>query len=84
MITKYDESERRCPALGHQIRFHYCRTGHGNTLCKKIQSCWYDRFSVREFITHNYTTDEILKINTPPKPKILSLVELIENARRES
>ena len=45
--------------------------------------CWYNHFQVEEFLKKELTPEEWEKVfASPPKPKLLSLVELIEEAKR--
>jgi hypothetical protein len=73
----------RCPRLGHQIGFSYCRSENRGLPCFKALDCWYSHFEVAEFLKAELTPAEWQKaFNAPPKPKLVSLVELIEQARK--
>ena len=80
MITDYDDQEIYCRMLGHPLRFSYCRSTDGNTPCRKILNCWFQRFPVQEFIHQHFTEESLQEITAPPKNKILSLLELIERS----
>ena len=41
-ITGNDERETYCRKLGHKLRFAYCRTTDGDTVCPKILDCWFE------------------------------------------
>jgi len=81
MITDYDHLEIRCPMLGHLLKFSYCRTTDGNTPCRSIFNCWFQRIPVQQFIQDNFPKGTVEKITAPPKPKMQSLLELIEKAK---
>ncbi len=81
MITEYDHLEIRCPMLGHPLNFFYCRSTDSNTPCRKIYNCWYQRFPIQHFMQAHFEPDDLDKITAPPKPKVLSLLELIEKAQ---
>jgi len=73
----------RCPRLGHQITFSYCRTENRGLPCFKTLDCWFQHFEVENYLQDELSSEEWDKIfKTPPKPKMLSLVELIEQAKR--
>jgi hypothetical protein len=73
----------RCPRLGHQITFSYCRVENRGLPCFKIVDCWYEHFMVEDFLRRELKPEEWEKVfNRPVKPKILSLVELIEEAKK--
>jgi hypothetical protein len=82
MLTQYDNLEIRCPMLGHPLNFSYCRSTDGDKPCRRIFNCWFQRMPVEQFIDDNFPAGTKEKLNAPPKPKVLSLVELIEKAQK--
>ena len=80
-----DEYNIRCPRLGHQISFSYCRTENRGLPCFKTLDCWYNHFQVEEFLKEELTPEVWEKVFAgPPKPKMLSLLELIEEAKKRN
>ena len=78
-----DGYDIRCPRLGHQINFMYCRSENRGLPCFKTLDCWYSHFQVEEFLRGELTAGEWeIAFNTPPKPKLLSLIELIEQTKK--
>jgi len=78
-----DEYNIRCPRLGHQISFSYCRTENQGLPCFKTLDCWYNHFQVEEFLKEEIAPEVWEKVfAAPPKPKMLSLLELIEEAKK--
>ena len=72
----------RCPRLGHQIEFSYCRTENRGLPCFKTLDCWYTRFPVEEFLKKELSPEEWKQaFESPSKPKVQSLLELIEEAK---
>ncbi|OQX65883.1 MAG: hypothetical protein B5M55_02390 [Desulfococcus sp. 4484_242] len=87
MGTEYlppgDDYTIRCPRLGQQISFSYCRTENRGLPCFKTLDCWYSHFHVEAFLKEALTPEEWEKaFSSPPKPKLISLVELIEQAKK--
>ncbi len=82
MIDQHDKLEKRCPMLGHPIHFHYCRTTTKDTPCRKIMDCWFEQIPIQEFVKEHFTEEMITAMEQPPKPKMLSLIELIEKAKK--
>lgn len=82
MITQYDHLVTHCPMLGHSVNFSYCRSTDGNTPCRRIFNCWYQRFAVQDFVYDHYAQEIITTIIVPPKPKMMSLIELIQKAQQ--
>lgn len=73
----------RCPRLGHQIYFSYCRTENNGLPCFKVVDCWSRQFKVEEYLRGELTREEWDTVfEKKPKPKMLSLVELIEQAKK--
>ncbi len=90
-LKNFDESndrlERRCPRLGGPVSFYYCRTsGEEKDLpCFKIIDCWWEYFDVEPFLKNNMDQDRFDRlVQAKPKPKIQSIVELIEQARKRN
>lgn len=84
MNTSKDHLEQRCPRLGGSVAFHYCRTSGDESLpCWKIFDCWWEYFDVVTLLRTYLPEDVVDRIaNTRPKPKITSLVEIIEQAKK--
>ena len=78
-----DEFLIRCPRLGHQIYFSYCRIENNGLPCFKTFDCWYQHFQVEEFLRNELSEEEWEKISGKQvKPKVLSLLEMIEQAKK--
>ncbi len=73
----------RCPRLGHMIHFSYCRVENTGLPCFKTLDCWFEHFMVEEHLRQELTAEEWEKIfNKTPRTKMLSLIELIEQAKQ--
>lgn len=79
-----DYLERRCPRLGGSVSFGYCRTcGENDSACWKIFDCWWEHFDVVGHLKHFLSEDQFNRITSArPKPKVVSLVEFIEQAQK--
>ena len=78
---------RRCPRLGGEVAFGYCKVcGEGETPCFKVFDCWWERFDV---VDHMKTClpaqafDALSRHRAPPD-KVTSLVDLIRQAQVRS
>ena len=80
-IEKYDTEKIYCRMLGHHLKFEYCRKTAQGTPCRKIFDCWYAKFDIDSFMKENFTEEQIKNILTPPKPKMTSLIEMIQQAQ---
>ena len=74
---------KRCPRLGGPVSFVYCRDSAGEGLpCWKIFECWWEHFDVTAYMKAYLSKEDYNRlVQMKPKPKMLSLVELIEQAR---
>ncbi len=82
-IDEQDARIRRCPMLGHELQFSYCREPGGQeTPCRKIFDCWFDRFDITAFMQANYPPETIAEIRRPKPPKMASLLEIIQRVQK--
>jgi len=72
----------RCPRLGHQISFDYCRHENQGLPCFKTLDCWYPHFLVEEYLRTELRPEDWDRIfSKPAKPKMISLLDLISQAK---
>ncbi len=82
MKTEHDEKMIRCPKLGDEMTFSYCRRESGDLPCARIINCWQAAFDVTDVLNRVLTPDQWARfISAKPKEKALSLIELIEKAK---
>jgi hypothetical protein len=78
-----DSFKIRCPKLGQQIHFSYCRRENLGLPCSRTPDCWYIHFRVVEFLQQDLSPAEWQDaFESPPTPKMVSLAELIEKAQK--
>ena len=79
----HDHLDKRCPRLGGTVTFGYCRLYGGDDLpCWKVFDCWWETFDIVEFMQSLLTAEQFDQLRTTtPKPKVASLVELINQAK---
>jgi hypothetical protein len=83
-IDSQDSRSRRCPLLGHDVSFSYCRQPGQSTPCRKILDCWWQTFDIQEFLQTHFDESTISQVLAPPKPKMQSLLEMIAEAEQRS
>ena len=82
-IDAFDELRiPRCPRLGDVVQFHYCRSENHGAPCPKIVHCWGHVFNVQRYLRVHFTPEQLAPLTEPPKPKVQSLIELIERAKK--
>ncbi len=83
-MTQYDDLSRRCPMLGHEITFSYCRQPGQEIPCRKVLDCWWEKFDIQAYISQHFNDQILQNLQEPQKPKILSLLEIIEQSRQRA
>jgi hypothetical protein len=81
-LTQHDERSRRCPMLGHDVPFRYCRAPGSDIPCRRIFDCWWEAFDVEAFVRAHYSDEQVEQILAPRQDKISSIVDLIQRAQR--
>ncbi len=83
-ITEFDKKDTYCRKLGHFVAFKYCRIEKQEEKlpCAKILDCWFEKIPVQDYINKYYSKKDISYIFETSKPKITSILELIEKAKK--
>lgn len=80
--VRHDRLEIRCPRLGGQVTFAYCRKEGGALPCQRTILCWQGRFPVEAFLRSVLTAEDWERwMDQSPKEKVVTLLELIEAAK---
>jgi hypothetical protein len=73
MLNEHDQDLiLRCPHLGQEMTFGYCRREAGGTPCNLILNCWLDQFDVRSFLRAHLPEEDMAQIEcagNPPPPR---------------
>lgn len=84
-IERHDQLVHwRCPRLGGEVTFRYCRKVAGGKPCDRILACWENTFDVAAFLERYYDLDELAATWSEPKPdKVVQLAELVKRATKK-
>lgn len=83
MEDAYDRLETRCPRLGHEVTFAYCRREAGDLPCSRAMACWEDRIPVAAFFAESLGKQNWERYRgRKERDKITTLLEIIEAAKR--
>ena len=75
--------EIRCPRLGGEVSLVYCLREGGDIPCPRTILCWQPYFDVETHLRAKLTEEQWDRcFAKTPKEKIVSLVELIEAAKK--
>ncbi len=82
-LIPHEDKEIRCPRLGHNVSFNYCELERIDKPCAKCLDCWDCFFDVRAYFSELLSEEAFEEaFHSEPKPKIASLIELIEKAKK--
>jgi hypothetical protein len=82
MIEEQDTLIIRCPQLGGEIPFRYCRTVNEDLPCRRIIACWEFRIEISQFLNHHYSLDQIQRALSPPsKTRLETILDLVDKAK---
>jgi hypothetical protein len=80
-----DTFQIRCPRLGNQIYFSYCRGENFGLPCGKILNCWYRYFDVENYLRSELSPQEFNRLFcVPPKSRVQSLMDMIAEAQKRA
>jgi hypothetical protein len=83
MIEEHDALLTRCPQLGGEVPFRYCRILNQGLPCQRIIVCWEFRIAVSRYLEEHYPAEEIRRAFTAPsKTRLETILEIAENAKR--
>lgn len=84
-IEVFDLLEIRCPRLGGQVTFGYCRREGGHRPCPRSLICWGRLIPVEAYFKGLLSADAYDQcFAATPKPRIASLLECIEEAKKRT
>jgi len=82
MLEEHDGLIIRCPPLGGEVPFRYCRTVNEDLPCRRIILCWEFRIEISKFLSKHYSIDQIQHaLSQPTKSRVETIIELIEKAK---
>ncbi|MBW2065945.1 MAG: hypothetical protein JRJ03_13585 [Deltaproteobacteria bacterium] len=81
MIEEHDEKIIRCPRVGGDVTFKFCRSENNMLPCRWVVGCWEGRINIMMFLDEHFSQEAQNRIFVTPKPKLESLVEMIEKAK---
>jgi hypothetical protein len=84
LTERYDHLEIRCPRLGGEVTFKYCRVEGGELPCMRIFACWNCCIPVAQYLRETLSPEQLERFTGQrPKERIATLVELIEAAKND-
>jgi hypothetical protein len=86
MTMDLHQRQIRCPRLGSGVTFGYCLgCGEAQAPCFKICDCWWEQFDVVGYLENHLGPEAVATLaHARPKPKVVSLIEMIEQAQKST
>jgi hypothetical protein len=86
MLNEHDQDlQLRCPRLGHEVTFGYCRQETNRKPCRLILNCWWVQFDVRAFLQAHLSEEDMAQVERAnaalPPNKMSGLVDLVQQAK---
>jgi len=83
VLDAHDQRTLRCPRLGGETTFAYCRQA-GTPFCPSLIACWAVRLDIGQFLADHYTPEQIQAgLRLPGQTKVQRLVKLAGDARNK-
>ena len=83
MIEQHDDKTIRCPRVGGEVTFRFCRFENNMLPCRFIAGCWQGQMDIEALLREHYSEEELDRIFAPPQPKMERLVGLMEKVQKE-
>ena len=82
-MDRFDHLVLRCPRLGGEVTFAYCRREQGDLPCRMTLRCWQDMIPVEEHLRECLSDDEWVScFHTSPKDKITTILEIADAVKK--
>jgi hypothetical protein len=80
-IDQFDTITIRCPRLGGDAHFKFCRTSE-EPFCHRIIVCWAERVDIGSFLARHYTPEQIhLGLERKSGGKLNQILNAADKAR---
>ncbi|MDD5723940.1 MAG: hypothetical protein PHY29_09435 [Syntrophales bacterium] len=82
-MDRFDRLVLRCPRLGGEVTFAYCRREQGTLPCQRTLRCWEGLIPVEGHLKAYLSDDEWeCCFNTPPKDKMTTILEIADAVKK--
>ncbi len=84
-LAVYDSAERwRCPELGGEVTFGYCRKMASGLPCHHLYHCWEESLDIDAYVKHNFTPEQIAQaFETPPRGRVGTIYDVLRNLQQD-
>ncbi|MCK9274684.1 MAG: hypothetical protein M0P57_06295 [Syntrophales bacterium] len=83
-MNRYDNLQIRCPKLGGEITFAYCRIEQGTIPCRQIIGCWHTTIPIESYLEEVFSRKLLDQyLNVPSKDKITTIFEIVDSLKNK-
>ena len=83
-MKRYDNLQIRCPKLGGEVTFAYCRVEEGKNPCRRIIGCWKDAIPIEDYLKEAFSEELWNRyLNEPPQDKISTIFEIVDSLQKK-
>jgi len=81
-IEQYDSEQIRCPRLGGDVIFQFCRTCDP-PFCHRIIVCWAGRIDIGTYLAENFSAEQIYAgLGKKPDNKLAQILKAAEKSKK--
>jgi len=82
-MKRFDSLMTRCPKLGNEVTFSYCRVEQRNFPCTRIISCW-PSLPVAAWLRETYPPEVLKSLGEQPSGDRLSIIfQTLESLKKK-
>jgi hypothetical protein len=83
-MSRYDHLNIRCPRLGGEVTFRYCKEENSGMPCSRTIMCWQVWFPVGTYLRDQLSPDEWDRcFNQPQKDRLTTIFEIVDRIKKE-
>lgn len=83
-MKRYDKVEIRCPKLGCEITFAYCKQEQGDLPCARAIKCWQPYFPIDAYLNKILSdADRERFYNTQPQGRLATIFETVDRVKNQ-
>ena len=83
-MDRFDDLVLRCPRLGGEVTFAYCRREQGTLPCQRTLRCWEGLIPVEKHLRECLSDNEWdSSFNTPPKDRMTTILEIADAVKKQ-
>lgn len=84
-MNRYDDLQIRCPKLGGEVTFAYCRIEQGDTPCSRVIGCWQASIPIETYLKDIFSEELLHRYRSErPKDRLATIFEVVDSFKKKS